>query len=562
MARELALHPATARCLAGRGVVELERAQAFLDPRLSALRPPIEGGMAGFPEAVDRLARAILAADTIGIFGDYDVDGVTTTALLTSFLRRLGARVVPRVAQRAEGYGFSPAVANELADGGCRVILTVDCGTSDVDAILCARGRGIDVIVVDHHQVPDRGEHPAVALLNPHRPDSRYPFRGLCSVGLGFFLAAALRTDLKARGFFLGRPEPDVRELLDLVAIGTIADMAPLGDENRVLVTAGLRELTQRRRPGVAALLARAGVELRPGGLTEIDVAWKIAPRLNAPGRLGDAAPALDLLLAVDADEADDRAAACDDANLQRRTLSDRAASEAFADAEAFAGDAAITVARPGWHPGVVGIVAAKLAERYGKPACVIAIDAESQEGRGSVRTAAGLDVHRALAVCREHLVRWGGHKQAAGLTVDAARVDDLRRAFAGAIATASDPSSGGRAPIAVDALVGLGDVDRLAREVEALAPFGPGNAEPAFAVAGARVSESRRVGEGGAHLKLTLECEGATKSAIAFRMGDRDPGPGAAVDVAFRPEISYFRGEKRVELRVHQLWPATRNPG
>jgi single-stranded-DNA-specific exonuclease len=435
------------------------------------------------------------------------------------------------------------------------VIVTVDCGTSDVEAILAARARGCDVIVVDHHQVPERAEHPSVALVNPHRPDSRYPFRGLCSVGLGFFLAAALRTALRSRGFFAARAEPDVRELLDLVAVGTVADLAPLEEENRVLVTVGLRELSRRRRPGLAALLQRAGVEARPAGLSETDVAWKIAPRLNAPGRLGDAAPALELLLSRDIRQASERAAGCEEANLRRRELSGRIAEEAFADAEAYAAEPAITVARAGWHSGVVGIVAAKLVERYARPACVIAIDTTTGEGRGSVRTAGGVDVHQALARCAEHLLKWGGHKQAAGVTVAAPSVGSLRAAFADAVRRASGEAraEGG---IAVDAMVSLDDVDRLASEVAALAPFGPGNAEPAFAVWGARVAESRRVGEGGAHLKLSLEDRQsrAVKGAIAFRMGDLDPGAGAAVDVAFRPEISYFRGERRVELRVHDL--------
>jgi len=553
--RDLGVLPTTARCLVGRGLVASADADAFLRPKLGQLRPPV--GMAGFAEAVDRLRRAVASGETIGIFGDYDVDGATSTALLCSFLRSVGAETVVKVAERKAGYGFGEKQAMDLADRGARLIVTVDCGTSDIPAIRAARARGIDVIVVDHHQVPDSSDHPAIALLNPHRPDSTYPFRGLASVGLSFFVAAALRTALRERGWFSARPEPDVRTLLDLVAVGTIADLAPLRDENRVLVTAGLRELSLRRRPGLAALLELAAVPTdRP--LDETDVGWKIAPRLNAPGRLGDAEPALRTLLAADAREAQLHASACEEANVRRRELQDQMYVEALADAEDAAqrNDAAIVVARSGWHAGVAGIVAAKIVDRFHKPAAVIAIDAEG-EGRGSLRTPPGFDLFRALVACGEHLVRYGGHAQAAGLTVLADRIPALRAAFA--LQAAHRPAVA--PPVAVDAMIALGDVSaQLAVELAQLQPFGVGNAAPIIAASGARVRASRRVGDDGTHLKLTLECErhATFHGAIAFRMGDRDPGVGATVDVAFRPELSEWRGEQRLELNVCDLRPAT----
>src|SRR5215470_2058629 len=550
--RDLRLLPATARCLVGRGVVASAEADAFLRPRLGQLRPP--AGMAGFAEAVERLCRAVVAGETIGIFGDYDVDGVTSAALLVSFLNAVGTRTTVKVAERHAGYGFGVAQATELADRGARLIVTVDCGTSDVPAIRAARARGVDVIVVDHHQVPDSSDHPAVALLNPHRPDSTYPFRGLASVGLSFFVAAALRTALKARGWFAARPEPDVRTLLDLVAVGTVADLAPLRDENRVLVSAGLRELTLRRRPGLAALLEIAAVPV-DRALDEIDIGWRIAPRLNAPGRLGDAAPALATLLAADAVEAQSAAAACEAANLRRRELQDLMFTEALAEAEAQGDASAIVVARPGWHAGVAGIVAAKIVDRYRRPAAVIAVDAAG-EGRGSLRTPPGFDLFRALTACSGHLVRYGGHAQAAGLTVVADKIPALRTAFASEAARRSAVAP----PVAVDAVVPLGEVSaQLAVELAQLSPFGVGNEAPIFAAAGARVRASRRVGDEGTHLKLTLECErhATVHGAIAFRMGDRDPGVGAAVDVAFRPELSEWQGATRLELHVCDLRPA-----
>jgi single-stranded-DNA-specific exonuclease len=552
LARDLGVREATARCLVGRGFVDAGLAGAFLKPRLADLRPPV--GMAGFDDTVRRLTRAVQSGQRIGIFGDYDVDGVTTTALLLTFLEDVGAKVIPRVARRSEGYGFVPAAAGWLCDQGAELVVTVDCGTSDLEAIGLCRARGVDVVVIDHHQVPDRADHPAVCLLNPHRPDSTYPFRGLCSVGLGFFVAAALRTALREAGWFQsGRREPDVRQLLDLVAVGTIADLAPLREENRILVAAGLRELAARRRPGLAALLLGAGVPAHRA-VDESDIGWRLGPRLNAPGRLGDAAPSLALLLARAPAEGELCAQALEAANDARRALQDEMLVEALADAEAQATEGAIVVARTGWHHGVAGIVAAKLVDRHHRPAIVIALDAEGV-GRGSVRTANGIDVYRALAECKEHLVRFGGHAAAAGVTAAADRIEDFRRAFAAAAARGLPP---GQPPLLVDAAVDLADVDdRLVAEVGALAPFGAGNPSPILVARGARVSSSRRVGEDGAHLKLTLAGElSSGHSAIAFRMGGLDPGPGARIDVAFFPGVSEWNGERRVELRVHALRP------
>ena len=289
------MRPATARCLVARGVVEPHEAQGFIDPRLAALRPP--SGLAGLSLAVERIAHAVVRGERIGVFGDYDVDGITTAALLTSFLRAAGAQVECAVARRDAGYGFTQEAVNDFIARGCKVVVTGDCGTSDLVALELAKAHGIEVIVVDHHTVPSASfAHPAFSLVNPYRADSTFPFRGMASVGLGFYVAASVRTELRDSGYFRSRPEPDVRELLDLVALGTIADLVPLSAENRILTALGLRRLQSRTRPGIAALLASAGVDPDK----EIDahtIAWKLAPRLNAPGRLGAAEPSLSLLL-------------------------------------------------------------------------------------------------------------------------------------------------------------------------------------------------------------------------------------------------------------------------
>jgi len=554
LAGALRVRPATARCLVGRGVIEPRDAQGFIDPRLAALRPP--SGLAGMPGAVGRLADAVVAHQRIGVFGDYDVDGVTTAALLTTFLRAAGATVEVAVARRDAGYGFTPAASADFAARGCDVIVTGDCGTSDLVAIAAAAAHGIDVIVVDHHTVPSADTpHPAMSLVNPYRADSTFPFRGMASVGLAFYVAAAVRTELRERRYFEreGRPEPDVRDLLDFVALGTIADLVPLAAENRILTALGLRRLSSRARPGIAALLAAAGVaEDR-----EVDartVGWKLAPRINAPGRLGAAEPSLALLLA-DAASAPARAQALEVANTERRAIQDRVMAEALA----LLGDRdpgpAVVIAGEGWPPGVVGIVAAKLVDLYQRPAFVVGIDPVTGYGRGSARTAGGVNLYRALCEAAPWLDKFGGHAAAAGFTVQrdsiAALCESLGSAC-GRLAAGSGPVVTGRD---VDAEVQLAEVDeRLASELAGLGPFGQDNPSPVLVTRNVRVTAARRVGDG-SHLKLTLEDDrSTTRTAIGFNLGDREVDVGARVDLAFLPTVSTWQGRRSAELELSDL--------
>jgi single-stranded-DNA-specific exonuclease len=554
LAGALRVRPATARCLVARGVTEPGAAHGFIDPRLAALRPPT--GLAGMSHAVGRIADAVAAGRRIGVFGDYDVDGVTTAALLTAFLRGAGAEVEVAVARREAGYGFTPAAAADFAARGCEVIVTGDCGTNDLEAIAVAAAHGIDVVVVDHHTVPGADTpHPALALVNPHRADSTFPFRGMASVGLAFYVAAAVRTELRERRYFerAGRTEPDVRELLDLVALGTIADLVPLSSENRILTALGLRRLQSRARPGVAALLAAAGVSEE----REVDartVAWKLAPRINAPGRLGAAMPSLALLLA-DAETAAERAQALETANTERRAIQDRVMAEAVE----LLGDRdpgpAVVIAGEGWPAGVVGIVAAKLVDRYQRPAFVVGIDPETGVGRGSARTAGGVNLYRALCDAAPWLDRYGGHAAAAGFTVRREAVGSLSESLAAAcskLAAGSGPVAAGRE---VDAEVRLADVDeRLAQELAGLGPFGQDNPSPVLVTRNVRVSAVRRVGDG-SHLKLTLEDDRATtRTAIGFQLGDREVDVGARVDLAFLPTVSTWQGRRSAELELSDL--------
>ncbi|MDX2087977.1 MAG: single-stranded-DNA-specific exonuclease RecJ [Kofleriaceae bacterium] len=562
LASALRVRPATARCLAARGVNDPREAQGFIDPRLAALRPP--AGLAGMPKAVERIADAVMRGERIGVFGDYDVDGVTTAALLTSFLRGCGATVEVAVARRDAGYGFTVGAAQDFVTRGCSLVVTGDCGTNDLDAIRTAAAQGTEVIVVDHHTVPKAdAPHPSLSLVNPFRADSTFPFRGMASVGLMFSVAAAVRTELRARGYFgssglsaSGHREPDVRELLDLVALGTIADLVPLTAENRILTSLGMRRLQGRVRPGVAALLAAANVDVD----REIDtrtVAWKIAPRINAPGRLGAAEPSLALLLA-DEESAAERAQALEAANAERRQIQERVMEEALAQLGDRDPGPAVVIAGEGWPTGVVGIVAAKLVDKYQRPAFVIGIDPTTGVGRGSARTCGGINLYEALSEAAQVpncLGRWGGHAAAAGFTLSREGVEALAEALGGACARLAEGSGPVAAGREIDAEVRLAEVDeRLAAELAGLGPFGQNNPAPSLVTRNAKVTAVRRVGDGH-HLKLTVEDDrGTSRSAIGFGLGDREVDVGARLDLAFLPTLSTWQGRKSAELELHDL--------
>jgi single-stranded-DNA-specific exonuclease len=541
---ELHVRPLTAAVLAARGLCEPAAAARFLAPRLADLRPP--DGIADLDRALDRLVSAVTPGECVGVFGDYDVDGVTTAAILTITLRAFGAQVVARVARRSSGYGLSPAAATHFLDQGCTLVVTGDCGTSDGEAIAICRARGVDVIVIDHHHVPS-GPSTAYALLNPHRSDDKFPFKGLASCGVAFYLAAALRTRLRAQasaaadGF-------DPREVLDLVALGTVADMVPLRDENRILASIGLRDLAAFRRPGLRALSEIAGVEL--GSVLASDVSFRLAPRLNAAGRLGDAQVALDLLLASDAAEASRLAGELDDMNRQRQRIQEQMWGEALRAAEEFPNDAALVLGAEGWHQGVVGIVAAKLVDKFRKP--VVVVGFKDGSGRGSARTIGGLDLYQSLAACQQHLTVFGGHAAAAGLGLLAAQMGAFRASFVAEAQRHFDGRAGDPA-LEVDAVADLGDLDLVqAEELERLAPFGAGNSEPLFVLPGVVARSTRVVGT--SHLQITLSRGAAVSQAIAFGMADRDPGEGAQLDVIGTAEVDNFRGNRRARVRVKQL--------
>ena len=542
LAAELDIHFIVAQVLVARGIDAPEEAQRFVRPRLGDLEPPI--GLADFSGAVERLAVAALQGEQVGIFGDYDVDGITSTAVVALYLRKLGLNPVVRLAHRDRGYGLKPGDIDFLAARGCRLIVACDVGTSDVEALQWARDHNLDVLVFDHHQVPDLLP-PTTALVNPARHDSTFPDPGLASVGLTFYLVAALRTRLQSEQKWAGNL-PDPREMLDLVALGTVADVAPLTGGNRVMVSYGLKMLGGSPRVGLKALAQVAGLEEgRTIGVRE--VAFNLAPRLNAAGRLGDAAPAFDLVTESDPDRARSLARQLDELNQTRRQLQQSVLEAAEQQVRwGQAGDSVLVVDGQGWHPGVVGIVAARLAETYVRPAVVIALGDDGL-GRGSGRSDGRLDLYESLSLCGDTLVSFGGHAAAAGLVVRRDRIGAFRQAI-NAVANQSGHTE--TRTWQVDAVLSLSDVDEhLMRGLDILEPTGAGNPAPQFLARSVRVDAVRVVGRGGDHLSMVL-CDGpVSRSAIGFSMGSRAPAVGSTIDVVFTPEWDLYRGG--IQLRI-----------
>ncbi len=547
LAGALEIHPLAARVLAARGLGDPDAAEAFLASPLEDLPDPF--AMKGMDAAVARLERAIEGGERIACYGDYDVDGVTSTVLLAGLLRAAGADAVTYVPHRlVEGYGLNGDAVARLAADGVRLLVTLDCGITSVEEVRVAAALGVDTVVVDHHNVPV--ELPAAAaILNPHQPGCSYPSKDLAAVGVTFALAMALRRRLRERGRFgPERPEPNLREALDLVALGTIADVVPLVGVNRILVRWGLEELARSRRPGVRALKRVAGV---PEGapVSAGQVAFRLAPRVNAAGRLDDAGRGVRLLLSREDGEARALAEELDRENLERQEIERRILAEAIEDAASRvkAGARGLVLAHDGWHAGVVGIVASRIVERFHRPAVLVAVS--EGVGKGSGRSVEGFDLHGALAACSEHLARFGGHRHAAGVSLDAARVGAFRDAFEAEAAARLSPDD--LVPrCRIDGWVDEPEVtERAAKDLARLGPFGAGHPEPVFAMRGS-VARARTVGAGGAHLKLAI----GRLDAIGFGLGDRLSACAGSLEAAFTIGFDEWDGTRRLQLRIRDL--------
>ncbi|MDR3515417.1 MAG: single-stranded-DNA-specific exonuclease RecJ [Azospirillaceae bacterium] len=508
------------RVLAARGVT-LDQAGDFLNPTLRALLPdPCH--LKDMNRAAERVAQAICTGEPTAVFGDYDVDGATSSALLTRFFRAVGGTLITYIPDRvAEGYGPNLPALLGLRERGIGLVVTVDCGTTAHLPLAGAATAGLDVVVIDHHAA-ESALPLAVAVVNPNRIDEESPHRTLAAVGVTFLLVIAVNRILRDRGWYRERPQPDLMRWLDLVALGTVCDVVPLVGLNRALVTQGLKVLRQRRNPGLAALADVAGVAEPPDSG---HLGFIFGPRVNAGGRVGGADLGARLLSTDDAAEAQSLARQLDGYNVDRKAIEAAVLEQAIAQVPADGGtDPLLFVAGEGWHPGVVGIVAARLKERFSRPACVIALEAGI--GKASGRSVRGVDLGAAVIAARQAglLIAGGGHQMAAGFTVALACLDPLRTFLSTWLKEHSDERAFNPVLELDGALALSGATTDLVAMVERLAPYGSGNPEPRFAISDVRIARADVVGAN--HVRCFLTgLQGGRLKAIAFRAVDTELG-------------------------------------
>lgn len=548
-ARDTGLTRLEAQLLFNRGIPDISSARAFLHPRLSDLLDP--SLLKDMDRAVDEIVRAMEAGDPITIYGDYDADGLTSTALLLNVFSNLGIQASYHIPDRlTEGHGLNPEAVERIARDRGGLMITVDCGTSDMEELALADRLGLRVIVTDHHQVP-RNFHPPCPVVNPHRPDSSFPFKDLAGVGLAFFLAVALRRALRECGWFRKRPEPDLRPFLDLVALGTVADMVPLKDQNRILVRMGIEKMKGTQWPGIQAIGEVSEVD--PSLITSYDLAFKFAPRINASGRLGDAEIGVKTLTTSNPVLAGDLAGRLNAMNLQRREIEQDILDQvkgALPFGRSVKDRKALVFSGRGWHRGVLGIVASRLVSRYHRPVLMLGI--ENGKAVGSGRSIEGFNLFEALTKLEPLLERYGGHHRAAGFTLKVSNLkafeEEMERLAADTLHDEDLVPS-----IEVDAEATLEELNmQTVRRLDSLAPFGAGNPPPQFLTQALEVVESRVVGE--AHLKLRVRQGQIIREAIGFGFGKRHPLGNEMLDMVHIPEIDHWQGRERLQLRIVDL--------
>ncbi|GIV84141.1 MAG: single-stranded-DNA-specific exonuclease RecJ [Candidatus Roseilinea sp.] len=559
------LHPLTAQVLYARGLTDPAVARAFL---LGEYAPVNPFGLQDMPRAVERILAAIANGESIAVYADYDCDGVTAGALLVRTLTSLGAQAHVYIPDRfEEGYGLNAQALDRLRAQGVSLVVTVDCGARAHAEAQHARAIGLDLIITDHHELEGGAIPDAYAVVDPKRQDCAYGFKQLAGVGVAFRLAQCLLRQARDAG----RSRDNISEasLLDLVALGTVADVVPLVGENRALVRAGLERINRWPRIGVQALIQAAG--LKPGSVNAGRIGFALGPRLNAAGRLEHAQAAYDLLMCDDPARAAELAGALNRQNNERQSVTAAVAESAerqVMEAHARSGDDApapplLFAASPEYHAGVIGLAAARLLEKYHRPAIVVSVNGD--ESRGSCRSVNGFDITAALDRCADLLLKYGGHEAAAGFTARTDALDPLRQRLS-TIARQHQPAGGWVRTIPADAELNLVEVNpRALAELQLLEPHGQGNPKPTFVVRRVVVSDLRRVGkaenDAPPHLQLRVtDARRVTWDAIAWRMGDRirELAAGAQVDLACQLDVNEWNGESRLQLEVLDFRAAT----
>jgi len=547
IAQKTTLTPLMAQLLALRNISP-EDVETYLHGSLSHLPDPFL--LKGMPEAIKRIQDEISAGRDILISADFDVDGISACSLLVDFFARIGVNAYKFIPNRKiDGYGLSRRALRRAAEIGIKLVISVDCGISAVEEAAYAKELGLDLIITDHHQ-PPKTLPEALAIINPHQDGCVFPFKDLCGAGVAFFLAVAVRKELREAGHFEQRPEPNLKHSLDLVGLATIADIVPLIGINRIMTKVGLELMDGNTRPGLVALRQAANVNRVCCGT----VAFGLAPRINAAGRISEGRLAADMLLETDLPAALKIAEDLDKLNQQRQDIEKRTTEEAIARVEQGEhGRRTIVLAAEGWHPGVIGIVASRLVELYHRPTIIISL--EDNKGKGSGRSIRGFHLFQNLGACHEHLLGFGGHECAAGLTISKDRIPAFADAFdrlAENLLTEEDMR-----PTAVfDAEIRLGEIGlSFVEQLRLMEPHGVGNPGPVFLARGVTVNHLRQVGTEGQHLSCMAEDGGCQIKCIGFSLGHlAESLAGQKIDMLFKPSINEWNGRVTVQAEVQDI--------
>lgn len=552
LASEAGISLLKTRLLINRGITNSKEAEAFLYPKLSDLNDPML--LKDMDIGTDMIISTLEQQQKIAVFGDYDADGITATALLFNFFSDLGIPLIYHIPDRiTEGYSLNPEAIHNLAEKGVKLIITVDCGISNSKEIKLAHSLGIKVVITDHHQIPE-GFSPVCPTINPNRSDSQFPFKALAGVGVAFFLIAGIRAKIREKGWFKYAAEPDLKQYLDIVAIGTIADMVPLNGQNRILVEAGVQTMKTSRWPGIEAMKKICGIGNKE--ISSEDIAFKLAPRLNAPGRIGDNVTGITTLTTDNYSIAVNSARELNRMNSERQRIEGKIINdieENILPGMDIQKKKTILISEHGWHKGVLGIVASRLLDKYHRPTIVLTI--KDGIAIGSGRSIDGFNLHESMTELKDLFIKFGGHYHAAGCTLDADNIEALSRGLEEkARKTLNDEDL--ILSITVDDKINLDDLTlETVKDIRSLEPFGAVNPEPIFYSGGLEVLESRIVGE--KHLKLRVRQGQMVQDSIGFHLSHLHPLKGATVNMVFTPEINRWNGNENTQLRVVDIEPS-----
>jgi single-stranded-DNA-specific exonuclease len=548
--RELGISPIISRIIMSREICDPDIVRRYLSPSLQDLHNPFL--MQDMKKAVDRLILAVYRNEKVVVYGDYDADGITSVVVLIHFLREICPGATYHIPDRiTEGYGLNRGAVERFRSQGVGLIVTVDCGISDHDAVAYARQLGMDTIILDHHELSDTLPA-AAAAVNPKRADCRFPFKHLAAVGIVFNFLIAMRGALRREGFWRNDAYPNLREYLDLVALGTIGDIVPLVDENRIFVKIGLDLISEERRIGLRALKQVSGMEHQV--IDSNKASFALIPRINAAGRIASAGEAAELLLSENPDKAEELARKLDGFNRKRQAMEKVIFNEILEKVEkevAVGESGPLVFASPHWHPGILGIVASKLVDRFGRPAILISL--KDGVGKGSGRSVADFNIFEGLKRCQAHLLSYGGHHYAAGISIREEDIDPFSKLLCEIVRESGrDPDFG--VCTTIDAQCGLMDITHeLLSQIEQLAPFGSRNPEPVFCVRNVSVASPSIVGNN--HLKMRVSHHGVSRNSIWFSSGQYLPELSAAVlDIVFTPQINTWNGNADIQLKMRDV--------